>query len=137
MGPDNLWCIGQNQYIMFECKSQVLESRLALSKHEAGQMEEHCAWFEKEYDGMSAMNIMLIPTATLAEDAFFSHDVMIMRKKGLAELKRDISAFFHEFKDFALDSLAVNTVNGWLTTHKLNSTDWLSKYLEKPRKPEK
>ena len=86
---------------------------------------------------MSAMNIMLIPTATLAEDAFFSHDVMIMQKKGLAELKRDISAFFHEFKGFALDSLTVNTVNGWLTTHKLNSTDWLLKHLVKPRKLER
>jgi len=137
MGPDNLWCIGRNQYIMFECKSQVLESRLAISKHEAGQMEEHCAWFEKEYDGMEAINIMLIPTATLAEDAFFSHDVMIMRKKGLTELKRDISAFFHEFKGYALDGLSVNTVNGWLTTHKLNSTDWLFKRLDKPRKQEK
>ena len=100
-------------------------------------MEEHCAWFEKEYDSMSAINIMLIPTATLAEDAFFSHDVMIMRKKGLTELKRNISAFFHEFKGYALESLSVNTVNGWLSTHKLNSTDWLLKCLDKPRKMEK
>ena len=96
-------------------------------------MEEHCAWFEKEYDGRSAINIMLIPTATLAEDAFFSHDVMIMRKKGLAELRHDINAFFHEFKGYALGSLTVNTVNGWLITHKLNSIDWLLKRLEKPR----
>ena len=48
MGPDNLWCIGQNKYIMFECKSQVLDSREHISKSEAGQMEEHCAWFEKD-----------------------------------------------------------------------------------------
>jgi hypothetical protein len=86
---------------------------------------------------MSAINILLIPTAVLADDAFFSHDIMIMRKKGLAELKRGISAFFNEFKGFALDSITVNTVNGWLTTHKLNSAEWLLKYTEKPRKQEK
>ena len=132
MGPDNLWCLGQNQYIMFECKSQVADGRTAISKHEAGQMEEHCAWFEKEYDGMSAMNVMIIPTSMLAEDAFFSHSVMIMRKKGLAELKRGISAFFQEFKGYALDGLTTNTVNDWLTTHNMNSADWLLKYLDKP-----
>ena len=47
-GPDNLWCGVNNNYCLFECKSEVDDSRSEISKHEAGQMDSHCAWFEEE-----------------------------------------------------------------------------------------
>lgn len=135
MGPDNLWCIGQNKYIMFECKSQVLDTRECISKSEAGQMEEHCAWFEKEYAGMVSKNILIIPTSVLAKDAFFSqeHDVKILRKKGLTALKHAIRAFFNEFKTYTLCAVTQETIHEWLVTHELNSLSFLDKNLESPR----
>ena len=48
-GPDNLWCGVSNQYFIFECKSEVNTDRQEINKHEAGQMNTHCAWFENQY----------------------------------------------------------------------------------------
>lgn len=41
-GPDNLWKIGHDKYIMIECKSEVKDSRQYIYKSEVGQMENHC-----------------------------------------------------------------------------------------------
>lgn len=45
-GSDNLWCISADEYFMFECKSEVNDSRSEITKTETGQMNNHCAWFE-------------------------------------------------------------------------------------------
>lgn len=62
-GPDNLWCGTNNEYAFFECKSEVEETRQEITKHEAGQMNNHSAWFEKEYgSNVFVDRYMLIPT---------------------------------------------------------------------------
>lgn len=48
-GPDVLWCVSANRYVLIECKSEVAEARRLITKSEAGQMEEHGSWFETEY----------------------------------------------------------------------------------------
>ncbi|EJF8966521.1 DEAD/DEAH box helicase, partial [Escherichia coli] len=50
-GPDNLWADVDNQYIMFECKNEVDEDRKEINKDEAGQMNNHCGWFDDFYPG--------------------------------------------------------------------------------------
>jgi hypothetical protein len=37
-GPDNLWALGDSQYILWECKSEVDVNRSEINKHEAEQM---------------------------------------------------------------------------------------------------
>jgi hypothetical protein len=62
-GPDVLWCTASNKYILIECKTEVLLDRKSISKSEAGQMEEHCAWFGATYgEGTLFEPILVIPT---------------------------------------------------------------------------
>lgn len=129
-GPDNLWCISSNQYVLIECKSEVLQSRKAISKDEAGQMEEHCAWFEEEYPSANARNILIIPTAKMATDAYFSHDVRILKKKGLEQLKKAIRAFVTEFKQYSLSDITAETINSLLVAHQMHKDSFIEKYLE-------
>jgi hypothetical protein len=37
-GPDNIWAIRDNEYLLFECKSEVLIGRDIINKYETGQM---------------------------------------------------------------------------------------------------
>ena len=48
-GADNLWCVATGEYFIFECKSEVDDSRTEINKQETGQMNNHCGWFEQEY----------------------------------------------------------------------------------------
>jgi hypothetical protein len=43
-GPDNLWALRDNNYLLLECKNQVDQNR-AINKQETGQMNNSCAWF--------------------------------------------------------------------------------------------
>lgn len=76
--------------MLIECKTEVLSTRKCISKTEAGQMEEHCAWFEAEYEQSLFDPILVIPTKLLSSDAYFSHDVNILTQNGLEKFKKII-----------------------------------------------
>ena len=132
-GPDNLWCVGTNQYVLIECKSEVLKSRKAISKDEAGQMEEHCAWFEEEYGDAEVVSILTIPTTKLAEDAYFSHEIKILATKGLEHLKTSIRAFVNELKKYNLSDITADTLNSLLVAHKMYDNFFIQNFVEAPK----
>lgn len=131
-GPDNLWCVGNDKYIIIECKSEVRLERKAISKDEAGQMEQHCAWFEEEYGDSSVQNILIIPTNKLADDAYFSHDISIMVEDKLKLFKDNIKKFYLEFKNYDLKTLGDIKIQESLVAHSLDNKSILNKYVVKP-----
>ena len=130
-GPDNLWCIGSHQYIMLECKSEVKDSRKSITKTEAGQFEEHCGWFEAVYGASDVLRVLIIPTKELADDAYFSHEVFIMRKKGLNSLVKKIKSFCLEFKKYDISSITDETINTSLISNGLQDALFIKDFLEK------
>ncbi len=134
-GPDVLWCVAHNKYVLIECKTEVSFGRKFISKSEAGQMEEHCAWFEAEYGSAIAFDpILVIPTEKLSSDAYFSHDVYILINRGLDSFKKQIREFFKEFKKFDFSSLDADLVNQKLVAHGLHDDNCITKVTDKPKK---
>ena len=133
-GPDVLWCVSDEKYVLIECKTEVLATRKNISKTEAGQMEEHCAWFESEYTQDSFVPVLVIQTEALATDAYFSHDVRILTKKNLDKLKKQIRDFFKEFNGYNFTSITPEFVNQKLAAHNLYNPDFIEKLLIKPKK---
>lgn len=136
-GPDNLWGLGNNSFVMIECKSEVSQGRKDIHKSEAGQMNTHCGWFEKEYVDAKVYRVMVIPTIYLAYDADFTHDVKVMRKNKLRLLKENIIGFFKELKEYDLFNLDDGFVYRCLMCHELDNDSIISKYAEDPKKREK
>ena len=130
-GPDNLWCGSNNYYLLFECKSEVYETRQEISKHEAGQMNNHCAWFEEQYGKNAKVDrFMIIPTKTLSYEADFTHNVRIIRRNGLKNLKNQIKCFIKELEPYFLDELSDATLQDLLNLHCLNIEVFSAKYSE-------
>ena len=131
-GPDVLWCVSANRYVLIECKSEVAETRRVITKSEAGQMEEHGSWFETEYGTeIEALHILAIPTATLASDAYFSRDVKIIRKRSLEKFKIKIKEFFKEFRTYNFNSLDVDFIQEKLVAHNMCDDFFIKSFLEK------
>jgi hypothetical protein len=130
-GPDNLWCGVDDQYFVFECKTEVNESRAEIYKEEAGQMNTHCAWFEQEY-GKDARfyPFMIIPTKTLSYYANFTHDVCIMRKGKLRQFKRNIKNFINNLSPYKLTDISDETLQRLITLHKLDVNHIQAEYSE-------
>lgn len=137
-GPDNLWCGIDNQYFLFECKTEVDGDRADIHKHEVGQMNNHCGWFENEYkEKPNVKYVMIIPTLFVAHDANFTHDVEIMRKGKLKSLKMNIANFVKEFKHYNLQELSDDVIQNAIAIHQLDIKNLLTDYSEKYKKREK
>lgn len=120
-GPDNLWGIGKDSFIMLECKSEVNECRKEIHKTEVGQMNNHCGWFDNEYGDAKVIRIMIIPTLSVAYDADFTHDVKILRKNKLILLKKNIAAFCMELKEYDLRHIDETFLTHCIYEHNLNT----------------
>lgn len=133
-GPDNLWGLGNNSFIMIECKSEVSQGRTSIHKSEVGQMNNHCGWFESEYEDAKVLRIMIIPTVNVAYDADFTHEVHVMRKSKLNSLKKNVINFFKEFKQYDLNNVTDKFVDQCLEANNLSNQKILEKYVEKTKK---
>lgn len=109
-GPDNLWCDDHQNYMLIECKSNVSSDRTGIHKSEAGQMDQHCGWFETEYPGHQYTSYLIIPTTHLDDDAYLTHNTKIISTSQLSLLKSNIEAFSLEFKDYDIAGLTPETV---------------------------
>lgn len=131
-GPDNLWNIRADEYILFECKNEVEDKRSEINKHETGQMNVSCAWFKENYSGETVKNIMIIPTKDISAHGAFTQKVEILRKGGLNKLTKNIRKFFDEFKDFDIQTLTEKQINDCLNAHNLSVENILHDYTDKP-----
>lgn len=130
-GPDVLWNLGNGKYIIYECKSEVSDENREISKHEAGQMNSHCGWFENEYGNeVIVKNILVIPTNKLSYAADFTHEVKILRKDKLSELKQSVSSFVNELKEYELTALVDAKINDLLNIHEIDTKSIMEKYFE-------
>lgn len=134
MGPDNLWAMPKNEYIAIECKNEVDLKRDVISKYEAGQMEMHAGWFEKEYGKDTTVNYIWVhPTSKIANDANLTHTATVMTPIELDAFKKQLSAYFTEFSHYDIQSLEVETLHQFLLNNKLMPKDLKSAYSEKTR----
>jgi len=131
-GSDNLWCVWNNEYFMFECKNEVEDSRSEITKTETGQMNNHCAWFEQEYTTAKVKRILIIPTKKISQQGAFTHEVEIMRREKLNSLKRYVKSFFKEFKDYSLTDISDSKMQEFLDCHKLDIQSLRTQYSDKP-----
>jgi len=130
-GPDNLWCGVDNRFFLIECKSEVEDSRDGINKHEAGQMNSHCAWFESVYGESSVKRILIIPTKKLSYSGDFTHEVEIMRKGKLNTFKANIKSFAKEFKNYNINDIGDEKIQELINIHKLDIHSLENQYTEK------
>ena len=132
-GPDNIWAIRDNEYLLFECKSEVLIGRDIINKYETGQMNNSIAWFNKCYRGANVKCILVIPTNIVGSAAGFNEEVEILKSKQLRKLTFRVRAFFMEFKNLDLRDLSEKKAQELIDIHELSIKDLLSKYTVKTK----
>jgi replicative superfamily II helicase len=127
-GPDNLWALRDNEYLLIECKSQVQLTRSEINKSETAQMNSSCAWFDRHYDGSQSTRVMIIPTKRLASAAALTHDVKVVEQKGLTKLRENVRKFFAEFKDVDFRDLSEKKIQDFINAHSLSIDSIKSNY---------
>lgn len=128
-GPDNLWTIKDNEFILFECKDEVDLKRTDINKEESKQMNNSMAWFQSQYPGMAVKNIMVINASFLGKGAAMK-DVELMKEKHLKKLVKNVRAFFNEFRELDFQNLSDQRITEYVDRNKLAVEDFKSEYSE-------
>lgn len=92
-GPDNLWALGAQQYLVIECKSGAVGARL-VCKHDTNQLNGSIVWFGQKYDATSGMTPILVHPKTSFEHAASPDPrIRIVNEAGLARLRDAIRSY--------------------------------------------
>ncbi|ALZ59322.1 Type III restriction enzyme, res subunit [Bacillus cereus] len=135
-GPDNLWKLNDDTFLVTECKNNVNLERDKITKDESGQMNNACAWFERIYGDKKTKNLMIISTKMVSSAAGFNKSVQIMRSNRLYSLVENVRKFYKEFKSFSFDDLSERKIQELLNKHQLTVENLLdNSYSEEPRFP--
>ncbi len=94
-GPDNLWSIGNLNYLVIECKSGATKAK-AISKHDCNQLTGSLTWFEKQYDKSCSATPVMVHQKTKPEHAATLHP----RARIITEDK--LSTLIHNLKSYAI-----------------------------------
>ena len=132
-GPDNLWGLRDNEYMLFECKSEVIVNRADINKDETGQINNASAWFKEHYGASKVKRILIIPTKTYSTGAGFNEEVEIMREGNLRRFTKNVKAFFNEFRNLDFANLSESKVQNFIDTHKLDVQSLITDYSEQPK----
>lgn len=120
-GPDNLWHYSNNHYLVFECKSEKIQSSQEITKDEVGQMSNHYGWFREHYGTDETVKYIFVhPVATLSKLANIAFDVYSLNREGLEKLKNNVRGFVQEFERTSLPSITKDQVITALEVHKLD-----------------
>ncbi|MBU2937008.1 MULTISPECIES: DEAD/DEAH box helicase family protein [Pacificibacter] len=125
-GPDNLWALDTQTYLLVECKNEVDVLRAEINKRETEQMNRSCAWFEKHYKGMSVKRLIIHPAGKLESAAALTHEVEGVREADLKRLVTAVRDFFKSFQSQNFADLSSTRVQKMLNFYKLTVTDLTS-----------
>ena len=114
-GPDNLWAIGNNKYLVVECKSAAVVD--SISKDYCNQLDGSMRWFNEVYGDMySATPIIIHPSNIIDRLATAISNMKVINQYKLESLKKSV-------KDFS--TALVQDVN-W--ENEKNTTELLQQY---------
>lgn len=89
-GPDNMWALGDLEYLVIECKSGAVIAE-KICKADTNQLNGSIVWFEDKYDNTCTMTPIIVHPKTIFEYAATPHpDIRIINGKGLIKLRKAI-----------------------------------------------
>jgi hypothetical protein len=121
---DVLWAIGNQQYVLFPCKSGA--SSGAISKHYADQASGNMNWFTQTYGaGCVGTPVMVHPSTVFDKDAYAPNSTRVIDKAALTKLREAVSAYATGIKD-TFDNPA--QIQAHLNANKLLAAQFLEAF---------
>ncbi|MBN9518492.1 hypothetical protein J0H58_08235 [bacterium] len=121
-GPDGLWAMPGNHYLLVEAKSEVDLDREEIYQSEAEQISNSANWFTAEYGENTPVSLLMIhPTAELADSAYPPANTMVMTPKKLGELHTKLRAFATALAAKPSEAWTTADVGALLASHQLDA----------------
>ncbi|ELB2102626.1 DEAD/DEAH box helicase family protein [Vibrio parahaemolyticus] len=125
-GPDNLWSIGNQQYLVIECKNEATSD--SINKGYCNQLNGSSTWFENQYDFTSQHTpIMIHPSVKFEYASSPKTTIRIMNDQKLKELRQNALSFFESISTNN-EINNVDAIRDKLAAYKLRGQDIVEHY---------
>ncbi|MHA2938781.1 DEAD/DEAH box helicase family protein [Vibrio sp. RC27] len=125
-GPDNLWSIGNQQYLVIECKNEATSD--TINKSYCNQLNGSSTWFENQYDFTSQHTpIMVHPSVKFEYASSPKPTIRIINEQKLQELRQNALSFFEAIST-SNEINNVDAIREKLATYKLRGQDIVECY---------
>ncbi|MCJ2378766.1 DEAD/DEAH box helicase family protein [Vibrio sp. ZSDZ34] len=125
-GPDNLWSIGNQQYLVIECKNEATSD--TINKSYCNQLNGSSTWFENQYDFTSQHTpIMVHPSVQFEYASSPKPTIRIVNDQKLQELRDNALSFFESISTHN-EINNVDAIREKLATYKLRGQDIVEHY---------
>jgi hypothetical protein len=95
---DVLWAVGNQQYILFPCKSGATTN--VISKSYADQASGNMNWFEQTYGvGCVGTPVIVHPSDTLDKDAYAPNSTRVIDKAAMTKFREAVTIYANGIKD--------------------------------------
>lgn len=129
-GPDCLWALDSNTYLLWECKNEVKTTRAEIERSEAEQINRASGWFGKHYPGVNCVNFIVHPAKKLESAAALLQETFVVREADLRKLVRAAQVFFKSFESLDLRDLSPLTLQNTVNAHGLSMSSMVMDYRQ-------
>lgn len=125
-GPDNLWAIDTDSYLIIECKTGAEAEEI--SKDYCNQLSGSINWFYENYSKMNkCFPVIIHPSSIVSKVSSPNENMVIINASNLSLLRENIRNFFVSIsKNNGSEDIEV--IKDALKTYKLRGSDIVSNY---------
>ena len=137
-GPDILWALTDNHFLIFEAKSQSEED--VISRASVEQLLNSEAWFRNAYGEHNEYHLVLLQSTRIKDDkANINEKCRVISQDSLELLKQNVEHFVNGLISYGHHSATSKEVRMILSNHNLNPGAFRDVYLKdiKSKKPRK
>lgn len=125
-GPDNLWAMGDNKYLIIECKNASTTD--SISKDYCNQLGGSVRWFNNEYGKNFLFTPIMVHKSTIVDiKATAVDDMRIITPDNLELFKNNVNEFVIAISQNE-NWMDESKINALLIQHKLRNCDIVNNY---------
>lgn len=122
-GPDNLWKVEEDNYLVIECKneSQHGENKYIL-KRDTQQLSGAISWFKINFPEKNGFPVMITSRTEYAEDASPPENTRLVNPEQIASIKEKLLLFYRDCTNYSQKEITEEKVSALLKRHKIFET---------------
>lgn len=125
-GPDNLWALNANQYLVFECKNEARTD--TIKKDYCNQLSGSINWFKEKYAyPNSCIPILIHPSKIIENNASPDENMRVITESELELLRKNLREFYTELCQ-TRNYNDISKINRLLKIYNLRSGDIVKNY---------
>ena len=130
-GPDVLWIMPDDHYLVVEAKSRIKEGRDRIYKVDAEQLAMADLWFKNTYSNKSWTPVTVHPASILAKGAYVPEGSKVIQENILAELVASVKEFVASLATKPGDQWSTPQISETISAHSLTPGAFRERFLKR------